>query len=439
MTKRTAGRPRLPESVELVVADMSGIPRGKTIRGGSFDAANLPHMPAAVFFQTLTGSYVDVMDAYNPTDADILLQPDWDTLAGWRGENTAQVVCSSREKDGSPVAYDPRNVLLAVLAAYEELGLSPVIAPEVEFYLLQPGTAPGEPFQAALGAHRRMEHGGEAFSIDALSKYDAFLDRLRASCKAADISLEGIVHEMGPAQVELNIAHGPALDRTDQLFALKRIVKSCAQDAGLLASFMAKPLEGRAGSGLHLHVSAYRGKRNAFALKNGKAGKTLQHFIGGLQRYLPEAFALIAPNVNSYKRFVRDLSAPINLEWGYDNRTTGLRVPYDRDGNGRVENRVAGADANPYLVVAATLASGLLGIREEIPPGTPAGGDAYELEADLPADLGAALERLGASEALAGILGKPFIDVFSAVKAHELAHFQGEISPWERRYLGAEL
>ena len=439
MNHETSGYPDLPEHLELVVPDMSGIPRGKTIRSASFDPGNLPHIPAAIFFQTLTGSYVDAMEDYNPTDADVLLEPDWNTLRAWRDAGTAQVCCRPLEKDGRPLAYDPRNVLIAVLDAYRDQGLAPVIAPEVEFYLLDPGTDAVEPFRPGRGLHGRQEHGGEAFSIDSLSKYDGFLADVEQACRNTGISLQGLVHEMGPAQVELNIAHGPALDRTDQLFTVKRIVRTCAQDHGLCATFMARPLEGRAGSGLHLHVSAYAGEDNAFALSDGKAGPALRHFIGGLQRYLPEAFALIAPNVNSYKRFVRDLSAPINLAWGYDNRTTGFRVPYDKDENGRVENRVAGADANPYLLVAATLACGLLGMREALDPGEPAAGDAYELAADLPPDLGAALQRLGASSALEGILGRPFMDVFSAVKAHELAHFHGEISPWERRYLGAEL
>ncbi len=430
----------LPERLELILPDLNGIPRGKVIDGADFDPENPPHMPGAIFFQSLTGHYVDAMSAYNPTDSDVLLAPDWNTLRSvpWKGTNRAQVLVGTVGKDGTPVPFDPRNLLLRVLDAYADLGLSPVIAPEVEFFLLNPLTTHA-PFEPAVGAHGRLEQGGEAFSIDALGKYTAFIDRLESCCAETGLALSGIVHEMGPAQVELNLAHGPALDRADQLFLLKRVVKACAEAEGFNASFMAKPLSDQAGSGLHLHVSAYRDGENVFALENGVAGAALRHFIGGLAHYLPDAFALIAPNVNSYKRFRPDSSAPINLAWGYDNRTTGLRVPFDKDANGRVENRVAGADANPYLCVAATLACGLLGIQEAIEPAAAVDSDAYEMTADLPRDLGQALDRLNASTALGEMLGESFIDVFSAVKRDELNDFQSEVSPWERRYLGAEL
>lgn len=431
----------LPERLELIISDMSGVPRGKVMDSASFDPTHLPHLPAGLFFQSLTGKYVDAIATYNPTDSDVLLSPDWSTLTPvvWKDGDSAQVICETLDKAGKPLAYDPRNVLLRVLDAWGEDGLSPVIAPEAEFYLLSAGTPPEEPFQIAAGRDNRLEQGGEAFSIDALEKFDTFTDAVTGACQQVGIGLSGVVHEMGPAQVELNLNHGPALKLTDELLTLKRIVKGAAFAEGMTASFLAKPLDNRAGSGLHVHVSAYRDGHNVFSLIDGKVGEPLRYFIGGLQKFLPEAFALIAPNVNSYKRFVPGLAAPINLEWGYDNRTTGFRVPYDKDENGRLENRVIGADANPYLAVAATLGCGLLGMRNRVEPSPAFGSDAFQLATDLPRDLPAALKRLNATPELETLFGKPFLDVYTSVKTQEMRHFSNEVTPWERRFLGAEL
>jgi glutamine synthetase len=433
--------PVLPDTIELIVPDMSGIPRGKVIEGASFDPDHPPHIPAAIFFQTLTGEYVDAIKKHNSSDADVIFEPDWETLRPWGAdpERRGQVMCTTRQKSGEPLAYDPRNVLRRLLDRYAEAGLSPVIAPEAEFYLLTPGTSPEQPFETAAGRHGMEEHGGEAFSIDALAKYRTFVEAVNDRCRDAGIALSGIVHEMGAAQLELNLHHGPALDRIDQLFMLKRIVKAAAISHGMVASFLSKPFDDLPGSGLHMHVSVYRGEDNVFALQDGRAGDTLIQFIGGLQHYLPEAFALIAPNVNSYKRFVPGLAAPINLEWGYDNRTAGFRVPYGDDAAGRVENRITGADANPYLAAAATLGCGLLGMEQHIAPSEPTASYAYDRPADLPQDLGAALTRLGKSKAMENLFGGQFLEIYRAVKTEELISFSAEVTPWERRFLGAEI
>jgi len=201
---------------------------------------------------------------------------------------------------------------------------------------------------------------------------------------------------------------------------------------------MAKPIEEAAGSGLHIHTSMNDADgNNVFALQDGQATVMLKHYIAGLQYYLPRAFALFSPTINSYKRFVPDLSAPVNLEWGYDNRTTGFRIPYDTDENGRVENRIAGADANPYLFTAATLACGLLGIREKLEPTEPVESNAYylNLPAAFPRDLGAALVELQNCQPIIDLIGKDFIDSFVSIKQMEIDHFQAEISLWEQRYL----
>lgn len=425
--------------LELIVPDMSGIPRGKTIESDSYDEEELPHLAAAIFFHTLTGDYADAMDIYDLKDEDLLLQPDWSTYrcVPWRDGDYAQVICETLDKQGQPIEYDPRNVLKRVLARYAEVGLEPVVAPEVEFYLIKPVTELVMPIEAAAGPGQNADFGGEAYSIEALDKFSGFLDDLRAMCTASDIQLSAIVHEMGPAQIELNVAHGRALERADQLFMLKRTVKACAEQHNMAATFMAKPIADTPGSGLHLHTSMFKDGKNVFALNNGLAPDAMKYFIGGLQQYLPIAFGLISPNINSYKRFVPGYSAPINLQWGYDNRTTGFRVPYGADKNGRVENRIAGADANPYLFIAAHLACGLLGMLNKIEATPAVERDANALPANLPENLGLALDRLEASEELVDMLGKPFVETYASVKRNELHHASRGITPWERKFLGA--
>lgn len=424
--------------LDLLIADINGIPRGKTIAMGSFDQDELPHIAEATFFQTINGDYADAIHVYDPKDQDILLSPDWSTYrrVPWRKGDHAQVICESLNKTGGRCRFDSRNVLKRVLAVYAAEGLQPIIAPEVEFYLIKPVTDPLLPIETAQGADRHTDFGGEAFSIDALDKFSHFLDDLRDMCAATDIELAAVVHEMGPAQIELNVAHGDALGRADQLFLLKRTVKACAMRHNMTATFMAKPIAGLPGSGLHLHSNVYKDGKNIFALDNGIAPLALKQFIGGLQQHLPDAFSLISPNINSYRRFVVGLSAPINLQWGYDNRTTGFRVPYGEDKYGRVENRIAGADANPYLFIAAHLACGLLGILNGIEATEALEEDGYDMPADLPASLAEALGRLEASTALTELFGKPFVDVFISAKQLELNSVNGEITPWERRYLG---
>lgn len=428
----------LPRSIDFMVADMSGVPRGKVIDGLRLEDGELPHMATAVFFQTVTGEYGDVFNRYNPKDEDIQLEPDWSTyrVVPWRSEPHGQVICRALDKNRMPLPYDPRQVLMVMLDRYASRGLFPAMAPEVEFYLLEPSTDWNSILKPAPGRNPRMGGATESFSIDGLDRFEDFVDAIMSVCERARIEVTDVVTEMGPAQLELNFQHADGLSRADQLFLLKRAVRATAEDLGYAATFMAKPLEGLPGNGLHVHISMLdKNGRNIFALENGEAPPMLRWFIGGLQKWLPVLFALIAPNVNSYKRFVADSSAPINLHWGYDNRTAGIRVPYGKDSAGRVESRVAGADANPYLHFAATLAAGWMGLEHRIEPTAPFTGDAYELPEDLPRDLWTALAALQASKEVRELLGDALVDVFVSVKQAELHHYRDTLSPWERRYL----
>ncbi len=438
-----AGRPsELPTTLELLISDINGVPRGKAIESSAIDAEELPHFPKAILLQTINGSYCNAMETLNAKDDDLLLKPDWSTFrpTPWK-KQTGQLICESNDKDtGQPIGFDSRNVLKKLVQHYGERDLYPAVAPELEFYFLEPNKKGALELSPAIAEDGSTEAGGEAFSPDSLDKYSAIIDDLKELCEQAGLATSALVHEMGPAQIELNVEHGDVMDRIDQLFLLKRLVKACAVRHGKLASFMAKPMASQAGNGLHTHCSMMNSDgKNVFALNDGEAPQLLKHFIGGLQSYLPKAFALIAPNVNSYRRFVPGLSAPINLQWGYDNRTTGFRVPFGPDAAGRVENRVAGADANPYLLMAANLACGLLGMQEAIEPTAAHEGDAYDEAADIPEHLYPALRALEQCVPLTELLGEDFVQAFLSAKRSELSHFGKHVSPWEVTYLGSQL
>jgi glutamine synthetase len=213
-------------------------------------------------------------------------------------------------------------------------------------------------------------------------------------------------------------------------------VREAALRHDMFATFMAKPIAGEPGSAMHIHQSVVdRDGRNIFSNADGSASNEFHWFIGGLQKYIPAAMALFAPYVNSYRRLARFTAAPINIQWGVDNRTVGIRSPVAPPQARRIENRVIGADANPYVALAATLACGYLGIKNRIEPSPECKGDAYLGEYQLPRSLGEALQLLRDEADLAAVLGREFITVYSEIKEIEYAEFMKVISPWEREHL----
>jgi len=247
-----------------------------------------------------------------------------------------------------------------------------------------------------------------------------------------------LIHEEGVAQVEINFNHGDPLKLADHTFLFKRTVRQAALRHDIYATFMAKPYEQEPGSAMHIHQSILDAEtgRNLFSTAGGKDTKLVLAYIAGLQKYLPAAMPLIAPYVNSYRRLVRYLSAPVNTHWGHENRTVGLRVPESEAKNRRVENRVPGADANPYLAIAASLACGYLGMVQNLTPTKAMEGNAYEsMRYQLPRHLLDAIQKFRASDDLREILGETFVDLYSDVKASEHDAYQQVISPWERQHL----
>ncbi len=430
------------EEVECLVPDMSGIARGKIMPTARFlegAAGRGLRLPEAVFIQTVTGDFVYESDVANPANVDLFLRPDPDTLrvVPWYEEPTAQVVCDVYYLDGAPVDLAPRAVLQRVLDQFAAKGWQPIVAPELEFYLVRRNTDPDNPLEPPEGLSGREESGRQAYGIEAANEFDPVMEDIYDYCERQKIDIDTMAHEAGVAQMEINFKHGEAMSRADQVLAFKRTVRQCAVQHGIHATFMAKPHQRQPGSSMHVHQSIVdlRTGANIFSTKSGRESKLFLSYIAGLQRYIPAAMPLLAPNVNSYRRMTPYSDAPINVHWGRDNRTVGLRVPGAEGASRRVENRVGGADANPYLAIAASLACGLLGIESGLEPANPVEGDAYRLAFTLPRHQADALAKLNHAKPLKEVLGERFVKALIEVKNHEYDLYQQVISSWERENL----
>ena len=426
------------DEVEGLVPDMAGVARGKFVPADKFNKHEGMRLPEAVFLQTVTGEYGVPADI-DLSDPDMFTRPDASTLrpVPWAAEPTASVIMDCFHEDGSPVAIAPRYVLQRVLQLYEGKGLQPVVAPEVEFYLVKPNIDPDYPLEPPVGRSGRQETVRQSYSMDAINEFEALFEEIYDFCEKQNVEIDTLIHEQGAAQVEINFLHGDPLLLADQVFLFKRTVREVALRHDVYATFMAKPMAAEPGSALHLHQSVVRRDDggNLFTDSGGKASQPFYHYIGGLQKYIPAAILLFAPYVNSYRRFARYLAAPINVHWGHDNRTVGLRVPVSDPENRRIENRVAGADVNPYLVIAASLAAGYLGMSQECEPADPIKGSAYDMPFSLARDMFGAVDALKASKPLGKILGESFVEAYCAIKEKEYANYFHVISPWEREFL----
>ena len=425
--------------VEALMVDMSGIARGKIVPASKYLKDRSMRLPEEIFLQTVTGDYPNDYSMISPAEIDIVLKPDLNTLrlVPWAAEPTAQLIHDAHYyQDNAPVAMSPRYVLKHILQCYKERGWQPVIAPELEFFLVKSNPDEDYPLEPPLGRSGRAEVGRQAYSIDALNEFDPLFEDVYDYCEAQNIELDTLIHESGAAQMEINLLHGDPLELADQVFFFKRTVREAARQHNIFATFMAKPMERQPGSAMHIHQSVVDNKgQNIFSDIEGEPSSLFFSHIAGLQHYLPNAMPLLAPNVNSYRRITRYHAAPINVHWGYDNRTAGLRVPVGEADSRRVENRVAGADANPYLAIAASLACGYLGMIEQREPTQPWEGSAYKEPYGLPRSLGESLRLLNECEPLKELLGKRFVAAYTAVKECEYEAYFHVISSWERKHL----
>lgn len=427
------------DEVECIIADLPGIARGKAMPASKFARQGHFHLPDSIFFQTITGDWGEAAGAEGFIERDMILKPDMTTAsaAPWTGDWTLQVIHDAYDRDGDPIEFAPRNVLKRVVDLYAKQGWTPVVAPEMEFYLVARNLDPAKQIEPMMGRSGRPAAARQAYSMTAVDEFGPVIDDIYDFAEHQGFEIDGITQEGGAGQLEINLQHGDPIKLADQVFYFKRLIREAALRHDCFATFMAKPIADEPGSAMHIHHSVLDTEtgKNIFVGPQGGETDAFYHFIGGLQHHMPAAVAVMAPYVNSYRRFVRDHAAPINLEWGRDNRTTGFRVPLSSPAARRVENRIAGMDCNPYLGIAASLACGYLGMIEERRPAKSFKGDAYEIEEELPRLMGEALPLFDESKALHEVLGPEFARVYSIVKQAEYEEFLGVISPWEREHL----
>lgn len=427
--------------VEVIFTAMSGVPRGKRLRRHELLAVYEQgrFLPGSILVCDITGRDCEETGlVWEDGDADRVAWPAPGTLvpAPWLGADTAQVITSLYELDGTPNDLDPRHVLRRVLERFEADGLTPVVACELEYYLLDPERAADGGVRLPQGPG--AEHGARPHGVYGLRELEdeaGFLRELWSAADAQGVPLEGAIAEYAPGQIELTLKHkADALRAADEAVMYKRIAKGVAVRHGREATFMAKPFAGQAGSGLHLHVSVNDADgANIFASEAPEGSEALRHAVGGLKALLAQGMAIFAPNANSYRRFRANSYAPVAPTWGVNNRTVSLRVPAGPAAGRHIEHRVAGADANPYLAMAALLAGVHHGLSGKLDPGPPVRGDGYaaaaKSEQRLPANWFAAVAELDRSAVMRDYLGGRFVDMFVSMKRTEQDRFFEVVSP----------
>jgi glutamine synthetase len=429
--------------VECIIPDMNGIQRGKVLPANKFLKSMTDktlRIPGSVFTVTVTGEYPEGIDSIVPTiDPDVVLVPDADTLREAPGFKTptAYVIADTFNSSGKPVEIAPRHVLKKVLDLYARKGWRPVIAPELEFYLVSKNLDADFPLVPPSGRSGRSETGSQPYGLEALGEFEDIIEQVYDWCEKAGLNIDTMIHESGAAQLEVNFVHGDPLALADEAMLFKRIVRQVALEHGVYATFMAKPMSDQPGSAMHIHQSVLDVEtgRNVFSTGNGRDSALFRSYIAGLVRLLPQVSLMFAPNVNSFRRMRPDTDAPINVQWGSDNRSCGLRIPISDSRNRRIENRLPGADSNPYLAIAASLICGYIGMVDRMQPPKAITGNAYNRARTLPRTLEGALDRFSHCKPVREHLGVDFFEVLHAIKDAELYAYQTVISSWEREHL----
>lgn len=443
-------KPQLPlaerlagvEEVECVTPDLNGVPRGKVMTVAGFLEGRRLQLARGVLLQCIMGGYPPAR-FYGGDDGDLLLVPDPRQihLLPWCQRPRALAICDAEELKGGGSLLSTRTQLKRVLAAYARQGWRPVVATELEFFVFAPHGDPQQPFQPPTGLDGRREAGFSAFGISSSNGLRPFFEDVYRCMAALDLPRDTFMHEMGISQFEINLLHGDALQLADQTFLFKHLLREVALRHGLMVVCMAKPLAGVPGSSMHIHQSLVESGsgRNLFSDEHGEPTLAFRHFIGGQQRALADFTLLFAPHINSYQRLCHPYASPNNACWSHDNRAAGLRIPASPPAARRVENRLPGADANPYLAIAASLAAGLFGLLQQVEPSAPLQGEFQVPEAlTLPSGMPIALARLERSQLARELFGDEFIEGYVASKSLELTSFLDEITPWERRILASQ-
>jgi glutamine synthetase len=430
------------QSIELLLPDLNGILRGKRIPAGDLETLFRSGIafPATGCLLDSRGSLIaGLPHGLRDGDPDYLCHPVPATLATvpWSRSPLAQCMLTMEHRDGRPFFADSRHLLATVVQRHADMGLTPVVAVEFEFYLLDDSAArPPPPHAGRVPGTGNRASGPRSYSLEDLHELDGFFAEVTAACAKQGLPAGGIVSEYGAGQFEVNLRHVPdAVAACDQAILLRRLIRGVAVNHGMAATFMAKPFAALDGSGMHVHVSLLDEKgRNVFgpvppASQPSVYQPTLRHAIGGMLEAMPESLAIFCPNANSYRRIRPDCFAPIAPNWGPNHRQVAVRLPVADDQNVRFEHRTPGADCNPYLAVAAMLAAAHHGIvsRTEPPPMVREGEAAGE-GVVLSPRWERALDAFDAARTLPAYLGREFCEVFGMARRFEAEEFHAEVS-----------
>src|SRR5512145_658765 len=424
-------------SVDLLLPDQMGIPRGKRVTVEELEGVhrNGLLLPASMFALDVLGGTIQATGlGFDEGDADRVCLPLPGSLAPvpWLGEHVAQMQVAMYDHDRSPFFGDPRHVLEQVLARFARHGLKPVMAVELEFYFVDRERTPegrAQPPRQPLSGRR--EDKTQINSMAELDEYSAVLMAIDEAAHAQDLPAGTVLAEYGPGQFEVNLHHvDDALLACDHAIRLKRLVKGVALAHGLDATFMPKPYREHAGSGTNLHVSVVDAQgRNIFAAEDPQGSPALKHAIGGLAATINDTMAVCAPTANSYRRFQPEAYVPLNPSWSVNNRGVAFRVPAGPPDSRRVEHRVAGADANPYLLAATVLAGMHLGLTQRLDPGPVLAGNAYRgTTPTIPLTWAEALAAFERSPFVREYLGERFALLYSQTRRGEMQEFNSYVS-----------
>lgn len=427
------------EQIDLLLPDMNGLLRGKRITRDALDKVYRDGvcLPMSLIATDITGNTVEETGlGYDIGDEDRICRPVPGSLRPipWQHRPMAQLLLQMEDGRGGLFEANPREVLKRVVARFKERGLTPVVAVELEFYLLDAElTHDGRPQTSVNPATGERNRSTQVYYMQDLNDYQAFTDAVADACAAQGIPADTAVAEYAPGQFEINLKHrADAVAACDDALLLRRAIKATAEEQGMIASFMAKPFVDQAGSGTHIHVSVLDAAgHNLFACDPATPSATLRHAVAGLQQASRDCMLLFAPHANSYRRFVLNAFVPLNDAWGFNNRTVAMRIPHSDPANTRIEHRIAGADANPYLVTAAVLAGILQGLDDQGDPGAPVVGNAYEQTEHRELFWHDTIRDFQASEFVARHFGAAFRHIYAQQKLKELRSFSREVTTLE--------
>ncbi len=429
-------RPEI-KNLRVGLCDLNGIMRGKLIPVEQAEKAlnGGLRIPLSTTSVDIWGN--DIADSrlvYETGDGDGILEWTGREILpmDWLDQPTGLIPLWMTQESGAPFSADPRQALAAVLAKYTDLGLKPVVATELEFYLVDPAqTRPTAPKSPVTG---KQLAANAVLSVDEIDHFDGFFNDVYAACADMAVPADAAIAEGGAGQFEINLIHrDDALQAADDAMLFKRIVKGMARKHNLTASFMPKPYTERAGNGLHVHFSLLdENNANVFDDGSEQGSKTMQHAVAGLLDAMPESTLIFAPHLNSYRRLQPQTHAPTTVCWGYENRHAAIRIPGGSPVARRIEHRVAGADANPYLVLAAILGAALEGIKSKNMPGAPVDGDNFSTDLpQLPSSWDAAIAKFENGAILPQIFSPLMLNLFTACKKQEATVFAAQVTNFE--------